>query len=78
MCLLKVLEYLTLTKEAMTTPVLMPTTYLSEKGFSTPVDDRTKKRNCFLDVDTLVRLALKEITLPWDKLIHETQQQKSH
>ena len=58
-----------------------PTTYLAEKGFSTLVDIKTKKRNKLLSgtLDQLMRWALEKTVMPnWSKLVNNIQQQISH
>ena len=44
--------------------VLMPTTYLAERGFSVLVDIKTKKRNRLKSIDELMRGALEKLILP--------------
>ena len=53
--------------------VLMPTTYMSEKGFSCLVEIKSKKRNALTGVDSLMRGTLEElIHQQFEKLITGT------
>ena len=64
---------------ALTTLVMMPTTYMAEKGFSVLVDIKTKKRNRLKSVDDLMRGALEKLIQPRKEKIAETiQAQCSH
>ena len=51
--------YKTIALKALQVVVLMPTTYLSEKGFSCLVELKTKKRNALKCVDSSMRVALE-------------------
>ena len=57
-------EYKPLATIAVNKLVMMPTTYLVEKGFSALVDIKNKKRNRLKMVDELMRGALEEQILP--------------
>ena len=55
--------------------VLMPTTYMSEKGFSSLVEIKTKKQNALTGMDFLMRGTLEKlIHQQFEKLITGTSQ----
>ena len=54
-------EYKKIALKTLHQLVLMPTIYLSEKGFSSLVKLRTKKRNALKCVDSLMRVALEKL-----------------
>ena len=59
--------------------VLMPTTYLSEKGFSCLVEIKTQKRNRLKSLDGLMRVALENSIRPrFEELMKNVQKQCSH
>ena len=53
-----------LLKKKLQKLVLMPTTYLSEKGFSCLVEPKTKKKNALKFVDSSMRMALERLIYP--------------
>ena len=61
--------------------VRMPSTYMSEAGFSTLVDIKTKKRNCLLDgtLDSCMRGVLEKVIKPdFDQIAAAVRQNISH
>lgn len=70
-------EYPPLFSAAMQNLLPFASTYLCEKGFSTMVDIKTKKRNR-LRLDSCMRIALQSIEPRINKLVDDVQQQKSH
>lgn len=74
-------NYEGLAMKALSFLVRMPNTYLSEKGFSTLVDIKTKKRNCLNteSLDALMRGALECTIEPnFDAIAANIQQNVSH
>ena len=74
-------NYRDLAIQALDIRVQNPTTYLAEKGFSTLVDIKTKKRNKLLSgtLDQLMPGALEKAVMPnWSELVNNIQQQISH
>ena len=72
-------EYKSVAMNALEVLVMMLTTYLSEQGFSTLVELKSKKRNSLLDVDSVMRCALeKEIEPGFEKLVAGMQEHPSH
>ena len=61
--MLQLSEYKFLAIIAVKKLLIMPTTYMTEKGFSALVDIKQKKWSCFKNVDELMRGALKELIL---------------
>ena len=77
--LLEFPEYKTIALKALQELVLMPTTYLSEKGFSCLVELKTKKRNALKCVDSSMRVALERLIHPrFEKLVAKVQEHPSH
>ena len=77
--LLKSPEYEKIALEDLQQLVLMPTTYVSEKGFSCLVEMKTKKRNALAGVVFLMRETLKEsINQQSEKLTTKVQEHPSH
>ena len=72
-------EYKKIASKALRELVVMPTTYMSEKGFSCLVELKTKKPNLLKCIDSLMRGALEElIHPPFEKLIKKVQEYPSH
>ena len=57
-------EYNKIALKTLRKLVMMPTSYMSEKGFSCSVELKTKKRNSLKCVDVLMRGALKKLIHP--------------
>ena len=63
-------EYKKIALEVKRELVVMPTTYISEKGFSCLVELKTKKQNTLKCVDSLISRALEELIHPqFEKLL---------
>lgn len=71
-------NYSEIAKKAISKLVIMPTTYLAEKGFSALVNIKTRKRNKLKNIDELMRGALEtEIKPRIEKIAQEIEPQSS-
>jgi hypothetical protein len=74
-------EYADLAERAEKLLTIMPSTWLSESGFSVLVEIKTKKRNRLGDntFDAAMRAALEKVIEPnFERLCQAHQQQMSH
>lgn len=72
-------EYKSIALKACQPLIMMTTTFLSEQGFSTLVELKSKRRNSLQYVDSVMRVALEKEIEPWfEKLVTGVQEHPSH
>ena len=71
-------EYKSLAEKAVAVLVQMPTAYLCEKGFSSLIEIKSKKRNSILDIGSLMQGGIQKELSRYGHIAETMQEQASH